>query len=167
MKNEIQNLILNAIDLSVSKKLKTVAAGHILKDRTLTLSSKRVVNFSDMVKSGPLLITFVRGTWCPFCRLHMQKLRDWVSKLESKQSTIIVISSETPEQINSWLENNPVPYMFGSDPNFELADEFGVRLKSKNFFQAATFVIDTDLSVLLAYSGKRTNLMYKLVEEKF
>lgn len=161
MENIIQELMVNIIDLGVSKKISPLQAGHLLEDKTVLLSSKREVKISDLVKNGPLLLTFIRGTWCPFCRMHMQKLRDWVNKLEGRNSTIIVISSETPEQINSWLEKNPVPYLFGSDSSYYLSNYFGVKRKEKPFAQAATFMIDSDLSVLLAYSGKRTSSYYK------
>jgi peroxiredoxin len=164
MKNQIQELIFQAMDLGVSKKIKVVKAGTLLDDKTILLTSKRKVALKDLVKNGPLLLTFIRGTWCPFCRLHMQRLRDWAGKLEGRNGSIVVLSSEPITVINEWLENNPVPYMFASDENSELADYFGVRIEPNKFFQAATFIIDSDLSVRLAYSGKRTKDLFDKME---
>lgn len=166
MKNQIQELLFQVMDLGVSKKVHTVQADTLINDKKITLSSKRQVAISDLVKNGPLLLTFVRGTWCPFCRLHMQRLRDWVTKLQGRNGSIVVVSSESPEIINDWLTNNPVPYMFASDEDYELADYFGVRIEPNNFFQAATFIIDSDLTVRLAYTGKRTKYLFNQLESE-
>lgn len=166
MKNAIQSLVLATLDSSLSKEIKPLQAGTLLVDKKLLLASKREVNFKDLVRNGPLLLTFIRGTWCPFCRMHLNKLREWVSKLDGRNATIIVISSESPLDINIWLDKNPVPYIFASDQDYELADYFGVRLPNKDFFQAATFLIDGDLSLTLAYNGKRTRKLYASLEKK-
>lgn len=162
--NPIQELILATVDKGTRKKIDIIPIDSKLKDWTLTLSSMRKVHISDLTKNGPLLITFIRGTWCPFCRLHMQRLRDWVDKLEGKNSTIIVVSSESPQQIQDWLKKNPISYLFASDEKYELADHFGVRIQPNNFFQAATFLIDTNQTIRLAYSGKRTKKLFDEME---
>ena len=63
-----------------------------------------------------------------------------------------------------WLEQNPTPYLFASDPQYEMADYFGVRVKGKDFFQAATFLIDSDLTIRLAYTGKRSKKFFDAVD---
>ncbi|MFT6632688.1 MAG: peroxiredoxin [Bacteriovoracaceae bacterium] len=167
MKNPIQELMLYALDPGISKNIKVADAGTLIQDKTILLSSKRKVLIKELVKNGPLLLTFIRGTWCPFCRLHMQRLRDWAGKLEGRNGSIIVLSSEPISEINQWLESNPVPYMFASDEGSELADYFGVRVKPNKFFQAATFIIDSDLTVRLAYTGKRTKALFKTLNDEF
>jgi peroxiredoxin len=167
MKNPIQELMLYALDPGISKKIKVTEAGTLIQDKTILLSSKRKVLIKELVKNGPLLLTFIRGTWCPFCRLHMQRLRDWAVKLEGRNGSIIVLSSEPISAINAWLETNPVPYMFASDEGSELADYFGVRVKPNKFFQAATFIIDSDLKVRLAYTGKRTKSLFNSLDDEF
>jgi peroxiredoxin len=109
-------LVKGTIDLGTknSKKLKSIKLDDKIKDWNLLLSSKREVNISSLVKNGPLLLIFIRGTWCPFCRMHMTKLRSWVKKLSGINATIVVVSSEPVDVIKNWLEDNPFPYLFAS-----------------------------------------------------
>lgn len=153
----LKNLIMSTMDPGVSKNITPLPADQVVKDWELSLVPKRQVKVSDIIKNGPLLLTFIRGTWCPFCSIHLKNLRSWVEKLENKKATIIVASSEQEHKIQEWLAKNPVPYIFASDNQFELAQYFGVHTPGKPYFQAATFVIDVNATILLAYSGKRTN----------
>jgi peroxiredoxin len=163
-----QDLIQGTIDLGTKKsgELKTLKLDDTIKDWNLLLTSNREVQISSLVKNGPLLLIFIRGTWCPFCRMHMTRLRAWVKKLQGKNATIIVVSSEPVDAIKSWLEKNPFPYLFASDENYELSDYFGVRVIPDDFSQAATFIIDSDLSVRMAYTGKRTQKNFDEMEDE-
>lgn len=166
MLNTLENLIMNTIDPGTNKKINPIKADTVIQDWTLNILPKREAKISSITKNGPLLLTFIRGTWCPFCNIHLRNLRKWVDKLRNKQATIIVVSSETNEQISKWLESNPIPYLFASDPNYELADHFGVRVPGKTYFQAATFLIDVDQNIRLAYSGKRNSKAFDRIESE-
>lgn len=161
-----QDLLLSTLDKGTKKpdKLRALKVDSKIKDWQLLLTNKTKVEISSLIKNGPLLLIFIRGTWCPFCRMHMGNLRNWVNKLQGKNATIIVVSSEPVDAIKSWLDKNPFPYLFASDENFELSDYFGVRVIPDDFSQAATFVIDSDLSVRLAYTGKRGNKNFLQVQ---
>ncbi|OIQ20938.1 MAG: hypothetical protein BM556_03060 [Bacteriovorax sp. MedPE-SWde] len=161
----LNDLIMNTMDLGTKKKVPSIQLSQTISDWNLQLTNKREVPISDIVKNGPLLIIFIRGTWCPFCRMHMNKLRNWVKKLSQTSATIIVVSSEPAEKIREWLRTNSFPYLFASDEKSELADHFGVRIRPNDFSQAATFLIDSNLSVRLAYTGKRSKKNYVAMEE--
>jgi peroxiredoxin len=154
---KISDLIMKTMDLGTvqNKKIRPVQLDEYLQDWDLLLSNNTTSKISTIVKNGPLLLIFIRGTWCPFCRLHMKRLREWVSKLKNKKATIIVVSTEPIDIIKEWLKSHSFPYLFASDERLILSDHFGVRLEPNQFSQAATFLIDTDLSVRLAYVGKR------------
>lgn len=64
-----------------------------LQDRT-----GNVVRSDDVLSRGPLLITFVRGTWCPYCMAELRALSEIVDDLESAGGTIVAISPQAPDQ---------------------------------------------------------------------
>ncbi|MGE3610678.1 MAG: redoxin domain-containing protein [Bacteriovoracaceae bacterium] len=80
----------------------------------LILSGKRTIDFEEVLANGPLLLVFIKGTWCPFCQIHLKRMRDWSESIKSKVTTI-VISSESIEDITKWLKENPSTYLFASD----------------------------------------------------
>ncbi len=81
-------------------------------------------------------------------------MRNWNEKLKN-QSTLIVVSSESIEQINQWLKNNPVNYLFASDDSSELGKEFGVWVESMDFNQASTFLIEQGGIIRTAFVNRR------------
>lgn len=166
MATALNNLIMHTLDAGTKQKLNTLCADQKIKDWHLNIIPKREVKISDILKNGPLILTFIRGTWCPFCNIHLKNLRSWVEKLKNKKATIIVVSSEYEQNILSWLEQNSVSFLFASDPRYELADYFGVRDPKKTYFQAATFLIDVDFSIRLAYTGKRTDKIFDNLDKQ-
>lgn len=163
----LQELVQSTLDLGTKKNktLEILQLDEKVKDWELLLTSNRKAPISSIVQNGPLLLIFIRGTWCPFCRIHMKKLREWVDKLSGKKATIIVVSSEPVDTIREWLNKNSFPYLFASDEKFLLSDYFGVRIAPQNFSQAATFLIDSNLSVRLAYAGKRTKKNFDAMDD--
>ncbi len=123
-------------------------------DLEIKLSSTRLLKLEELLLNAPVLLVFIKGTWCPFCRLHLSRMRSWNEKLKN-QSSIIVVSSETIEQINQWLKNNPVNYLFASDENSTLGKEFGVWVESMDFNQASTFLIDKGGVIRTAFVNRR------------
>lgn len=164
MINPISELILSITDHGLSSEISLLPVGTIVEDFTLTLSSKRQLPLEQVLANGPLVLVFIRGTWCPFCRLHLSRLRTWVEKLKNKHATVVVVSTESVDNIQKWLKDNPVSYIFASDVNFELSNYFGVHINANDFANAATFVIDTNRKLKLAYKGKRTKANFSEVD---
>lgn len=166
MFKNIGHEILAMIDLGVVKNLPDIKTSGIVSDFEILLSSQRHVKVSTFLTNGPLLLIFIRGTWCPFCRVHLQKLRQWVQHLKGKNATIVVVSTEPVEAIQEWLKENPISYLFASDPEYVLSDYFGVRIAPKDFAQAATFLIDSNFNLQLAYHGKRGSDNLSAIDSK-
>jgi peroxiredoxin len=148
-----------------NSKLNILQLDETISDWNLLLTTNREASISSIVKNGSLLLIFIRGTWCPFCRLHLTRLREWVDKLSGKKATIIVVSSEPVDVVRDWLKKNSTPFIFASDEGSKLAEYFGVQVDGREFSQAATFLIDTNLSIRLAYAGKRTTKLFDEMED--
>ncbi|MBL7666300.1 MAG: peroxiredoxin family protein [Bacteriovoracaceae bacterium] len=164
--NKLKGLVLAVHDPSVNELLPLIPEGTIVKNFELLLSNGRRVELNHILKNGPLLLVFIRGTWCPYCRMHLSRLREWMRNLQNKKSTVIVVSTETPEIINEWLTKNNSSYLFASDAKMELSDYFGVHINPNDFANAATFLIDTDNSLKLSYAGKRTDKNFEEMDKK-
>ncbi len=165
MKDLIQNAILAVRDPSVNQDLPALAKGVVVENFSLLLSNKRTTDLNTIIQNGPLILVFIRGTWCPFCRMHLSRLRNWMNNLQNKKSTVIIVSTETPEVIQEWVAKNPSSYIFASDSDYHLANYFGVHIVPNDFANAATFLIDTDRVIKLSYIGKRTNKNFEEINQ--
>jgi peroxiredoxin len=50
------------------------------------------VSLSEALDRGPVVVSFFRGGWCPFCRLELQALAEAHSEIERLGATLIGLS---------------------------------------------------------------------------
>lgn len=153
MNNKLANVIMKFEPLYEIASFKK-AGDSIDEELEIFFTNSRIVKIKDILKNGPILFVFIKGTWCPFCRLHMQRLRDWSNKLHNSTS-IIIVSSERSEVINEWLKHNSFSYLFASDELGILGQEFGVWVHDLHFSQASTFLIESGGKVRASFVNRR------------
>jgi peroxiredoxin len=56
-----------------------------------------LVGLGDLIRSGPLAVTFHRGHWCPYCRISIKALADVREQIENDGGQIIAIMPERQE----------------------------------------------------------------------
>lgn len=161
---KLKDWFMMQIDGSSDESINPLPVDFKIRDWELFLTSNQKIKISDVVKRGPLLLVFIRGTWCPFCQVHLKNLSEWATRLNEKEGNVIVVSSEPLETLRSWLNIHPMNFIFASDSSMELAHYFGVRIPPNDFAQAATFLIDSDFTIRLAYKGKRTQKYFDEVQ---
>lgn len=57
--------------------------------------SGRLISLSELLADGPAAICFVRGHWCPYCRLNVLGLREVEDEIDAMGARILVIAPET------------------------------------------------------------------------
>lgn len=153
MNEKLANIVMKfepLYEIPGSKK----AGDFINENLEVKFSNGRNVKVSELTKNAPLLLVFIKGTWCPFCRLHMQRLRLWAEKLKNK-ATIIVVSSESMEVIQNWQKSNSFSYLFCADDLGELASEFGVWIDYMGFAQVSTFLVENGGKIRASFVNRR------------
>lgn len=135
----------------------------------LPIAQGGVFNLSSVLQRGPVILNFIRGTWCPYCQVHMGNLRKWQKSISLKSShavTIVVISNETTKTIREWLKHNNVTFLFLSDAEGTVTKNYGVFDDEKISVRPATFLIESDGRIKIAHQGKRNDsLEGKIVEQ--
>lgn len=53
-------------------------------------------SLSDYLKNGPLVLTFYRGLWCPYCNLHLKAYNARYADMKALGAELVAISSEGP-----------------------------------------------------------------------
>src|SRR5271156_5705154 len=141
--------------------------GQSAPDFTLPDAFGNPVSVSALLARGPVVISFYRGEWCPFCNIELRALQQAQPTMEQLGATLIAISPEKPDHGIVAAEKNNLTFPVLSDFGNKVAQQFGIvfqvgeELKefSKNVFKndlalrngedsyqlpvPATFVIDT------------------------
>jgi len=122
------------------------------------------VSLTTMLAEGPIVLTFYRGEWCPYCNNYLSELDENYTEMKKLGANLVAISPELPEYINQMAEKMEHPYsiisggtsimqQYGLD--FQLAEKtinkykiFGINLSKSNGNEdntlpvPATYVID-------------------------
>ncbi len=89
-------------------------------------SSGKVVRSKDLLKQGRLVLTFYRGSWCPFCNTYLRKLGQRSADIKAAGGQVVAISVENPDASMAIARKNEVLFPVLSDPNLDVARKFGI-----------------------------------------
>lgn len=146
----------------------------------LTAADGSKVSFVPGEAERPVILTFYRGGWCPYCNLHLFELRDVEGKLQEMGFDVWFVSMDKPEVLAPSLSEE-VSYTLLSDASAEVTRAFGIAFRVPdetvsryeehgiNLEEASgeahhilpvpsTYLIDTDGTIHFAY----TNTDYKV-----
>lgn len=101
-------------------------AGDKIPDFQLPNAVGQVVEIQELLKSGPVVIAFYRGQWCPYCNLELRTLQKYLPEIEELGAKLIAISPQTPDNSLSTTEKNELTFEVLSDVGNQVAKQFGL-----------------------------------------
>ena len=105
---------------------KAIKAGDTLPKFSLPSATGAEVSRDSLLARGPLLISFYRGGWCPFCNIELRALQKNLPKFQAAGVTLVGISPELPDQSLSRTQKMGLEFMVLSDVGNELARRLGI-----------------------------------------
>jgi len=102
-------------------------AGDIAPDFNLKDPDSKPVASRDLLAKGPLVVSFYRGVWCPYCNLELQALQDTLPEIIARGASLIAISPQTAPNSRKSERDNKLSFPILSDVRSEVADAFGIR----------------------------------------
>jgi peroxiredoxin len=69
--------------------------GEVFPDFMLPNAEGRLVSLAEIRAAGPVVISFFRGEWCPFCRLMLAALAAALPEIEAAGGTLLALTPET------------------------------------------------------------------------
>jgi peroxiredoxin len=85
------------------------------------------VSSFEQLKQGPLVVTFYRGVWCPYCNMDLQALQEALSEIQRRGARLVAISPQTAPNSRRSRRENKVDFPILSDPHNDVAASFGLR----------------------------------------
>ncbi|KAL4875696.1 redoxin domain-containing protein [Aspergillus karnatakaensis] len=107
----------------------TIQVGDNLPPFRLPNALGEEVSSTDLLARGPLLITFYRGSWCPFCDLAVQSLQRHLSDFQSKGVTLVAITPELPDYSLSLTEKHDLKFPVLTDRGNQYAEQLGLLFR--------------------------------------
>lgn len=124
---------------------RAVKAGMRAPDFVLPDVDGNAVASADLLAKGPLVITFYRGFWCPFCNADLQAVEAAAERIRGFGASLVAISPQTPANSRLSLQENHLSFPILSDKNCELAEKFGIRWMPSQALQGVYRNFGTDV----------------------
>ncbi len=83
-------------------------------------------SFDPAELDGPVILTFYRGSWCPYCTQHLMDYRKVETDLVELGYRLVFVSPDRPEVIAEGLGEETTAYDIISDSRLAAAEAFGV-----------------------------------------
>lgn len=84
------------------------------------------VDSETLLAKGPLVISFYRGGWCPFCSLQLHAYQEVLEDIRSLGADFVAISPQLPDEALSMAAKASLTFEVLSDTGNSLATHLGL-----------------------------------------
>lgn len=103
--------------------------GENAPDFALPDATGRIVRLRDRLAAGPVVVTFYRGEWCPYCNITLNALQGVLKDITAFGASLIAISPQTPDQALTMTERHELQFDVLSDENQDVIRDYKVRFR--------------------------------------
>ena len=126
-------------------------AGDVAPEFTLPDPDGHLVSSKVLLEYGPLVLTFYRGAWCPYCNFDLSALEEARSEIESRGATLVAISQQTAPNSRKSQRQNGLGFPILGDHGGEIAAQFGLRWTLPDYLREVQKALGADLT---AFNGE-------------
>ena len=152
---------------------KALNLNDIAPNFTLKNALNKSVTLYDELKKGPIVLTWYRGGWCPYCNITLHYLQEKLPEFKKAGATLLALTPELPDNSLSTSEKNNLEFTVLSDVDNTIGKNYGIIFtlteevasiynnafdlnsyngnKSNELPLAATYVIDTNGIIKYAF----------------
>lgn len=120
-------------------------AGDVAPAFTLKDADGNPVSSVDLLAKGPLIVSFYRGVWCPYCNMELQALQAALPEFQKLGARLVAVSPQTPVNSRKSIRNNGLGFPILSDPQNDVAAAFGLRFALPDYLVSLYKELKNDL----------------------
>lgn len=103
-----------------------LAAGDKAPRFTLPSATGANVSLDALLAEGPVVLTFYRGAWCPYCNLALRALQAHHEEITARGARLVAVSPQIPDESLSLTEKHALTFDVLSDLGSDVAKQFGI-----------------------------------------
>ncbi len=108
-------------------------AGDVAPEFKLEDAEGNTFNSRALLAKGPLVVSFYRGVWCPYCNLELKALEATRHEFEARGARLVAVSPQTRANSRKSQQQNGLGFPILTDQDGALAAAFGIRFKLPDY----------------------------------
>ena len=83
-----------------------------------------MVALDDLLAAGPVVLTFYRGAWCPYCNIALRTLQQHHTEIIARGARLVAVSPQIPDESLSLAEKHSLAFDVLSDIGSDTATQY-------------------------------------------
>ncbi|WP_026411366.1 peroxiredoxin-like family protein [Actinomadura oligospora] len=108
---------------------KALTVGDTAPGFSLPSASGQTVALDDLLAVGPVVLTFYRGAWCPYCNLALRALQQHHDQITERGARLVAVSPQIPDESLTLTEKHALAFDVLSDVGSETAAAYGLAFE--------------------------------------
>ncbi|WP_405409080.1 peroxiredoxin-like family protein [Streptomyces decoyicus] len=101
-------------------------AGDAAPRFSLPTATGATVTLDSLLSAGPVVLTFYRGAWCPYCNLALRALQQQHADITARGAQLAAISPQIPDESLTLTEKHALAFDVLSDLGSDTAKQYGL-----------------------------------------
>ncbi|MDH5371219.1 MAG: AhpC/TSA family protein [Gammaproteobacteria bacterium] len=137
---KLQKDVLSSLPPDISKELiienkklfsnffedKALAKGQVAPDVLFRDKNLNPVYLKNLLKEHHIVLSFFRGTWCPYCNMELNYLNQINDDINNKDARLIAVSPELYKHMEEKITKSNLDFPVFTDLGNIAANEFGL-----------------------------------------
>ncbi|MCX4452303.1 AhpC/TSA family protein [Streptomyces sp. NBC_01728] len=93
---------------------------------TLPSATGQALALDELLAAGPVVLTFYRGAWCPYCNIALRSLQQHHDAITARGARLVAVSPQIPDESLSLAEKHELAFDVLSDLGSDTAKQYGL-----------------------------------------
>jgi peroxiredoxin len=116
-----------SLEIEASGLVGGLAVGETAPGFSLPNPVGRIVSLAERLAAGPVVVSFNRGSWCPYCNLELRALQRALPEIRNRGASLIAITPEAPDGSLTLAEKHALTFDLLTDAGGRVALEWRLR----------------------------------------
>lgn len=86
-------------------------------------------SLATLLKKGPVVLTWYRGSWCPYCNVALVELQEYLDEFKKLGTELVAISPQVVDSTLTLQERKELRFTLLSDTDNAVAQKYGLSFK--------------------------------------
>ncbi|RPF38012.1 peroxiredoxin-like family protein [Streptomyces sp. TLI_185] len=92
----------------------------------LPTATGQTLALDDLLTDGPVVLTFYRGAWCPYCNIALRSLQQHHEAITARGARLVAVSPQIPDESLNLAEKHDLAFDVLSDIGSDTAKQYGL-----------------------------------------